>query len=415
MERETTHFTPMNEELNTESLPDIDLAEISETEFVKSIDYTRPLTDYATASDIADFLKKRTAIHKINIKTLAVNGKVRQDEMEMYLKNDAYNSSTLKEALKSPLHLYYERVSGQKNELEKVQKQKEHFELGSFIHSCILEPAKFDTIVVEPLSDKTSASGVDKLISFWENTIILRGGIIDGKHKDGNTVIESAKYIVDDALLDASKIKGKRLYYQTLKNFSGLTSIKEENKMIIDIIKSNYLRYGGGILPELLKGALPEVSIYYTDPATGLAARIRPDALQFAENIGHNTVISVKSTSCESLSHFYYQSAKLLYELSEGMYLDAAEYVTTRPFTCTIMIMVQTVPPFGVAALVWNGEDLEIGKYKYRQALQTVADCEAAGKYPGYDAYAEAGNLGLIDMKQPSWNAKELFPTDIED
>ena len=97
------------------------------------------------------------------------------------------------------------------------------------------------------------------------------------------------------------------------------------------------------------------------------------------------------------------------------MYLDVAEAVTGRPFTCTIMRMVQTVPPFGVAALVWNAEDLEIGKYKYRQALQIVADCEASRKYPGYDIHAESGNLGFIDMKHPEWNAKELYPTDVDD
>lgn len=76
--------------------------------------------------------------------------------------------------------------------------------------------------------------------------------------------------------------------------------------------------------------------------------------------------------------------------------------------------MVQTLPPYGVAVLVWDAEDIEIGKYKYYQALQTVAECREKGKYPGYDAYAEAGHRGLINMKQPSWNAKELYPVDID-
>ena len=96
------------------------------------------------------------------------------------------------------------------------------------------------------------------------------------------------------------------------------------------------------------------------------------------------------------------------------MYLEVAEAATGRPFTATIMIVVQTVPPFAVAALVWDGEDLEIGKYKYHQSLLTVSDCIESGKYPGFDVYAEQGNMGFIDMKQPTWNAKELFPTDID-
>lgn len=384
-------------------------------DIIKSIDYTRPLSDYATASDIANFIKKRDKVYDIDLKSLAVNGKIRQDEMEMYLQNKAYNSSTLKEALKSPLHLYFDREDGWKEELKKVQKSKSYFDLGTFLHACILEPSRFETIVTEPKANRSTIVGLKRLIKFWEDRVILQGGVIDGKIKDGNTVIESARYTVEDAGLNIEKKDGRTLYYQILKNLSGLTSVTEDQIMIINSVKRNFNRYGGGILTELMKGAKSEVSMYYTDPSTGIDARIRLDGLQTAENIGHNTVISIKSTSCESLNHFYYQSAKLNYELSEGMYLDGAEFVTARPFTCTIMIILQTVPPFGVAALVWNAEDLEIGKYKYRQALQTVADCEAAGKYPGYDIYAEADNLGLIDMKQPTWNAKELFPTDVED
>ena len=134
----------------------------------------------------------------------------------------------------------------------------------------------------------------------------------------------------------------------------------------------------------------------------------------FKENIGENAIISVKSTGVESLSHFYYQSAKLNYELSEGMYQDIVSKVTGRDFNTTIMIMLQTVPPYGVGVMVWNGEDIEIGKYKYRQALQTAYQCEINNSYPTYDAFAEQGNMGLIDMKQPEWNAKDLQPTDIE-
>lgn len=405
----------MSEEIDMDALPDIDQAEVSDTELIKSIDYTRPLKDYATAKDVADYLKGRREIKDIDLSSLSINGRVVQDDMEVYLQDPAYNSGTLKEALKSPLHLFFERESGWKQELEKVQKEKSYFSLGTFIHSCLLEPDKFNTVTVEPEASRSTTEGINTLISFWEDKIILRGGIINGRHEDGQTVIDTAKYYVEDSGRSLDKIDGKRWYYDALKEMSGLQAITADQKIIIDAVKFNFNRYGGGILPELMRGVKTEVSMYYTDPVTGLDVRVRLDGLQLAENIGHNTVISVKSTACENLSHFYYHSAKLCYELSEGMYLDVAEAVTGRPFTCTIMLMVQTVPPFGVAALVWSAEDLEIGKYKYRQALQIVSDCESTGKYPGYDIHAESGNLGFIDMKQPEWNAKELFPTDIDD
>jgi hypothetical protein len=47
-------------------------------------------------------------------------------------------------------------------------------------------------------------------------------------------------------------------------------------------------------------------------------------------------------------------------------------------------------------------------------ALQTAKECEESGLYPGYDAYAERGNFGLINMKLPQWISKELLPQEIE-
>lgn len=397
------------------SLPDINSAVIDEnTEFVKSIDYTRPLTDYATALDIAGFIKRRRKVYD-RVSVTPVNGaRIVQDDMTVYLRNPAYCSSVLKEALKSPLHLFYAKDSYHKNRLEELQKGKECFSLGTVIHSCILEPDKFDSFVFEPGAYRSTMEGIDYLIKFWEAYITEHGGNINGKKANGWAAVKDAMDFVRAAGRSLDKIDGKRLYYDRLKEISGKTVVTEAQKIMIDAIRHNYDRYGGGILRELMKGAKTEVSIYYTDPVTGLSVRIRPDSIQFSENIGHNAIISVKTTSCESLSHFYYQTAKYMYELSEGMYLEVAEAATGRPFTATIMIVVQTVPPFAVAALVWNGEDLEIGKYKYHQSLLTVCDCVESGKYPGFDVYAEQGNMGLIDMKQPTWNAKELFPTDID-
>mgnify|MGYP006910466949 CR=1 FL=1 len=71
--------------------------------------------------------------------------------------------------------------------------------------------------------------------------------------------------------------------------------------------------------------------------------------------------------------------------------------------------MVQTIPPFGIAAFVWDPEDLEIGKYKYRQALQTVAECREKGLYPGYDAYAESGNFWAYLYETTGMEHKKNF------
>lgn len=376
---------------------------------MKSIDYTRPLNEYATPDQIASFLSTRENAVHIYSDSLRRNGFVIKEDMSKYLAaKDYINSGALKEAIKSPLHLFYQLNSGWKDQLEVYEKTKSYFVLGEFIHQAILEPRKFERVVIEPGYKLNTKDGVKSLIAFWEDKLYEA-------EEDEVPTSEEVKETIIKAGFDLDKMDGLRQYYAALKASSGFSSVSETDKLIIDIVYFNYRRYGDGLFPELLKRSKRETSIYYEDPVYNLRQRIRPDAMQFEENIGANTIISVKSTRAESIGHFTYQSAKLNYELSEGMYCEIASAVTRRDFNCVITIMVQTIPPYGVAALVWDGEDIEIGKYKYHQALQTVSDCLETGKYPGYDAYAEAGNRGLIAMKQPEWNTKELHPVDIND
>ncbi len=392
------------------NLPDLHLAELSEKElFVPQIDYTRPLTEYPRATDIAGYISSREGTEHIYTKNLNINGTAIQDDMAKYLSNESYSSGQLKAALKTPLHLYFEREDEARRELDKLQ-DKKHFKLGNFLHECMLEPTKFSRVTVEPEANRASNDGLNTLIEFWE-------GILDTQEQcflDGEVV--TAQDVLDYAnkeVPDITKRDHKKAYLTIIEQASGVTAITEQHKIIVDVVKRNYLAYGDGIIPKLLKHSKREISLYATDPSTGLDIKVRPDAMQFAENIGQNAIISVKSTACESLSHFYYHTAKLHYELSEGMYQEVASQVTGRDFNTTIMIMLQTVAPYGVAVLVWNGEDIEIGKYKYHQALQTAYECELSGEYPTYDAFSEEGNHGLIDMKQPDWNSKELQPVDL--
>ncbi|TYO83594.1 PDDEXK-like uncharacterized protein DUF3799, partial [Elizabethkingia miricola] len=188
----------------------------------------------------------------------------------------------------------------------------------------------------------------------------------------------------------------------------------ETNFLKIQILRKHYERYGGGLLPRLLKHSKREISFYHTDPETGIDVKVRPDALQFEENIGCNAIISIKSSACEDLRAFMANSAKLHYDLSEGMYQEVCSEVTGRDFNCTITIFLQTVAPFAIAVLVWKPEDIEMGKYKYRTALRDIQKCAELGVYPGYDSLAEENTFGLVQMSLPNWNNVELAPKSIE-
>lgn len=349
--------------------------------------------DYPTKEDVLDFLALNSHNLPVNIdlKSLSRNGVVKRDSMDMYLQSRHISSSNLKNALKTPRSFYYdwERVF--------EEKEKPCFQLGTFAHMAFLEPTLFKMVQVEPHVNRSSKEGVIALINFYKKLNGLKTPHLDPK----NYKMDELKKMADGLLFICQD--------------KGYSFISEEMSMIIKALERNYYWYGGGVIPQLLKGAYSEVSFYGKDEETGLDVRVRPDYFNIEENIGVNAVISFKTTRADDLGKFYYDCAKLKYELSEGMYQEVMSSVTGRNFNVTIMIMLQTVEPYDVAVLFWSPDDLANGKYKYHYALSIVKDCFDKKWFPGYDAKAEDGARGIIDMQLPDWSKKMLHPVAIDE
>lgn len=349
--------------------------------------------DYPTKEEVLDFIALNSHNLPVNIdlKSLSRNGVVKRDSMDMYLQSRHISSSNLKNALKTPRSFYYdwERVF--------EEKEKPCFQLGTFAHMAFLEPTLFKMVQVEPHVNRSSKEGVIALINFYKKLNGLKTPHLDPK----------------DYKMDELKKMADGLLF--LCQDKGYSFISEEMSMIIKALERNYYWYGGGVIPQLLKGAYSEVSFYGKDEETGLDVRVRPDYFNIEENIGVNAVISFKTTRADDLGKFYYDCAKLKYELSEGMYQEVMSSVTGRNFNVTIMIMLQTVEPYDVAVLFWSPDDLANGKYKYHYALSIVKDCFDKKWFPGYDAKAEDGARGIIDMQLPDWSKKLLHPVAIDE
>lgn len=356
--------------------------------------------DYPNKESVLDFIALNCNNPPVNIdlKSLSINGVVKRDPMEMYLQSRYISSSNLKNALKTPRSFYYdwERVF--------EEKDKPCFQLGTFAHMAFLEPRLFELVKVEPSCNQASKEGVLTIISFYDELL--------KNEKDYVRNVENDK---PSSNWNFNALKEYRDNLRQSCLDLGYSFISEEMSMIIKALERNYYWYGGGIIPQLLKGAFSEVSFYGKDEETGLDVRVRPDYFNIEENIGVNAVISFKTTRADDLGKFYYDCAKLKYELSEGMYQEVMSSITGRNFNVTIMIMLQTVEPYDVAVLFWSPDDLANGKYKYHYALSIVKDCFNKKWFPGYDAKAEEGARGIIDMQLPEWSQKMLHPVAIDD
>lgn len=343
----------------------------------------RPLQyDRAEYVDFQEFIagidNLPTRKARVKKSDLSANGRVVADKMTSYLAAHAESSGALKQALITPRHyLIYKDP--------RIERTGDHFELGTFCHSAFLEPKLFDRVRIEPKASEASLTGLQELIRwYWEQLGVA----------DECVLADLGRDVLKDVL------SGLRERFAA----EGFTRIKEEHKVIVDIIRAGFKTYGGGILPKLLKYADAETSFYGTDPSTGLNVKVRPDAVLLEENVGANVIVSFKTTRHDTIEGFARDAVRLGYDLSEGMYLDVASHITGRTFSGTLMVVLQTVQPWQVFALWWNPEDLVSGKYKYRQAIDIVAECKEKRYFPGYDARAEEGAHGIIKFELPAYS-----------
>lgn len=221
----------MNLETLKDSMPNLHSAAVSEKElFDKSIDFTRPLKEYPTASFIANFIKAGNKPEHVYTDSINVGGQVVQDAMEKYLANEALSSSMLKAALKTPLHFEFAK-SEDKEALEDLKGTPACFNLGTFLHQAILEPTKFERVIIEPKYALNTTEGVDKMIEYWENFFTERGfGYIIDEEVQAPEIIDFCKKQVTELLeLKLEKIDGKRAYIKVLESCSGVEAVTQEN------------------------------------------------------------------------------------------------------------------------------------------------------------------------------------------
>lgn len=369
-----------------------DVSDLSEASAGGEMKLTELHFDRNEYADLGEFalnlagLPAKPLTKRPTCKSLSVNGKVIQDKMKKYLAYNAESSSALKEVLKSPRHyLIY------KNE-DLHADDESHFTLGTFIHSAFLEPSKFSKTKVLPEDgNRNSKAGITNLINYYWNLLGMQPDEFLADKK-----MDDLKEVLYDLEVRASR--------------EGYTFIDAKMSQIVKIVQASYRTYGGGILPKLVAHGRTEVSMYGTDPGTGLKVKIRPDCMLLEEQVGANIILSVKTTSATSIEGFMRDAARYRYELAEGMYLQVASEITGRKFSGTLMLVAQTVIPFQCVLLWLDAEDLAVGKYKYQQAIDIVRQCKENKQWPGFDAYAEDGHSGIVQVRFPSWIKSELKP-----
>lgn len=125
-----------------------------------------------------------------------------------------------------------------------------------------------------------------------------------------------------------------------------------------------------------------EVSLFATCPRTQLPLKARLDYLVSPEN-GQGYIVDLKTCQDASTNGFYKAVSKYRYQRQAAFYKYVAELcgldVTTFYF---VALELEPIPMANV--VIVSEQDAEIATQGIHQNLKDIADCGAAGIWPGY-------------------------------
>ena len=128
-----------------------------------------------------------------------------------------------------------------------------------------------------------------------------------------------------------------------------------------------------------------EVSVFATDPQTGVDVRARFDFLPTESTLSapSRVAVDLKTARDASPNGFTKSIAEYGYDVQRAWYLDALKWITGETAEM-VFVAVEKDPPYLVAVhqlpTVWT----EMGAEKARRARHVYAECVESGAWPGY-------------------------------
>jgi exodeoxyribonuclease VIII len=197
------------------------------------------------------------------------------------------------------------------------------------------------------------------------------------------------RYVVMPEGIDRRTKQGKAEWDAFSVASSGRTVLsKADADQVLRMGQAVYGHPAAAMLLKQLPGKA-ETTHMWTDPATGLQCKCRPDWLTDDGSL----IIDLKTTEDASPKGFEKSVANWRYHVQAAWYLQGLEQATgTRPDQF-IFICVEKKPPYAVAVYAAASEMIDSGWKAAERDLEVLATCKAANAWPGYSDQIEIISL----------------------
>jgi hypothetical protein len=180
---------------------------------------------------------------------------------------------------------------------------------------------------------------------------------------------------------------------------AGKTPLTADQMAAIEQMVASVKQHAG--VARLLSSGLTEMSGFWVNKETGIECKCRPDFLAVEKDRPEQVtaIVDVKTCVDASADGFARAIATLGYDVQAAFYQDGLKALTGRaiPF---YFIAVEKDAPYAVACYKASDEVIEVGRSKYRAALQLLRWCMENDRWPAYQPNGEIEEINL-----PRWAA----------
>ena len=260
----------------------------------------------------------------------------------VYRAIEGLSSTEAKELLKSPAHYQWYKSN--------PPVYKPEYDTGSAVHWFVLGAGSEPVVIPEDVLSKTGTIGTAAAKQFIQDS--RDNGQIPMKQAD----LDYAKRIADAVTSDANA-------------------------------------------RALFSNGQPEVSMFGTDPETGVRMKGRLDWLS-------TRIVDLKTTAGSASEHDFAKDAfNRGYHVQYGWYTHLYELITgdTLPW---LFVVVEKNGPFNIGIHRFGEDEILIGRHEARKALRRYARAIETGHWPGYTTRS-GGPIGVL--LAPTWNINEYI------
>jgi len=152
----------------------------------------------------------------------------------------------------------------------------------------------------------------------------------------------------------------------------------------------------------ILADGVAEMSLYATDPATGVKLRARPDwmALIGGERLWLADVKT--SVTAAEPAAFARKAADLGYAVQAAFYRLVARLLGLDDDPAFVFLCVEKTAPYLVSVVEWDTEAMAEGNRLVRQAIDIFAHCSDADEWPGYPCGIQSISLPAYKIHKPT-------------